>query len=405
MESWKGAQYEPLANAIPQLCKWQFAAGVLLGLALAGYGETPSKGPAAQVETTNDHREADALVYLNRGNAKYESGDMDGAIADATKALQLKPDFALAYQYRAIAEKVNGNSAGVNGRTTNLNSPPAGMKVIPAGAFKMGDSLDGNELLFGQRINGDATPTVSVMVSAFYMDANLVTYSQWQSTYDWAKDHGYGFIHAGSGKAANHPVQMVDWYDTVKWCNARSQRERLVPVYYTDAALKQVYTNGEVDTVYANWTANGYRLPTEAEWEKAARGGLSGQRFPWGNTISESQANYSSSNEEPYDLGPHGYNAAFTTGDKPYTSPVGYFPPNGYGLYDMAGNAAEWVWDWYGQPYAGGSDPRGSTSGNIRILRGGSWGSYAAIPRCSDRWPRRPSLVANDAGFRCVRGH
>ena len=79
----------------------------------------------------------------------------------------------------------------------------------------------------------------------------------------------------------------------VKWSNARSQQAGLTPVYYTDAGLTQVYTNGEMcTTVYVNWAANGYRLPTEAEWEKAARGGLSGQRFPWGNTISESQANY-----------------------------------------------------------------------------------------------------------------
>ena len=86
-------------------------------------------------------------------------------------------------------------------------------------------------------------------------------------------------------------MQTVDWYDVVKWCNARSQQAGLTPVYYTDTDLTQVYTNGE-RIRYVNWTANGYRLPTEAEWEKAARGGLSGQRFPWGNTISESQANY-----------------------------------------------------------------------------------------------------------------
>jgi formylglycine-generating enzyme required for sulfatase activity len=277
---------------------------------------------------------------------------------------------------------------------TNTPAVPAGMALIPAGAFTMGDTLDGD---------ANAAP-ISVTVSKFYMDSNLVSYSQWQSVYSWATNHGYGFLNAGAGKAANHPVQTVDWYDTVKWCNARSQQAGLTPVYYTDAGLTQVYTNGEV-TPYVNWAVNGYRLPAEAEWEKAARGGLSGQRFPWGNTISESQANYNSNtNLDSYDLGPNGYNAAFTNGVMPYTSPVGYFAPNGYGLYDMAGNVFEWGWDWYGIPYAGGSDPRGPASGIYRVLRGGGWSGGAYGSRCALRGYNYPSGAGNVIGFRCARG-
>ncbi len=275
------------------------------------------------------------------------------------------------------------------------------MALIPAGIFTMGDTLDGES---------DAKPT-NVTVSAFYMDVNLVSYTQWQQVYSYATNHGYGFDNAGSGKAANHPVQNVNWYDVVKWSNAHSQQAGLTPVYYTDAGLTQIYTNGDV-TPYVNWTNSGYRLPTEAEWEKAARGGLSKQRFPWGGTISESQANYYGSTLTPYDLGPNGPNAAFTNGVTPYTSPTGYFAPNGYGLYDMAGNVFEWCSDWYaatpypaGSPYLGGTDPTGPAGpSTYRVLRGGSWNGYAGNSRCSGRAGDRPGTAQGYYGFRCVKG-
>jgi formylglycine-generating enzyme required for sulfatase activity len=290
--------------------------------------------------------------------------------------------------------------------TVNTNelfaiNPPFGMVLIPAGSFTMGDTMDGET---------NAIPT-SVTVSAFYMDVNLVSYTQWQSVYSWATNHGYGFDHAGSGKAANHPACSINWYDCIKWSNARSQQAGLTPAYYTDSGLTQVYNNGDTNAIYVNWNAAGYRLPTEAEWEKAARGGLSGHRFPWGDTISESQANYRASSFS-YDLGPYispGFNSAFfTPWVYPFTGPVGHFAPNGYGLYDMAGNIWEWCWDWYGTPYAGGVDPHGPGAGAwvsiSRILRGGSWNYLADSARCACRFPQSPSNAgANDLGLRCVR--
>ena len=296
----------------------------------------------------------------------------------------------------AVTITVTNTSPARFFRLYNTN-PPIGMALIPAGVFTMGYSIGDSDIT-------DANPT-NVYVSAFYMDTNLVSYSQWQLVYNWATNHGYGFVHAGAGKAANHPVQTVDWYDTVKWCNARSQQARLTPAYYADAGFTQVFTNGDGSTtVYLNLANNGYRLPTEAEWEKAARGGLSGQRFPWGNTISESQANYYGNTVISYDLGPNGYNAAFATGGYPYTSPVGSFAANGYGLYDMAGNVFEWCWDWYGIPYAGGSDPRGPPPGNNRVLRGGSWDRNALNARCASRSYYIPYYPNYAVGFRCVRG-
>ena len=274
---------------------------------------------------------------------------------------------------------------------------PSGMVLVPAGTFTMGDTLDGLST---------AIPT-NVYVSAFYMDANLVTWDEWQGVYAYATSHGYS-LGAGAGTAANHPVLYVNWYGCVKWCNARSQQAGKVPVYYTDAGLTQVYTNGEA-AVYANWGAKGYRLPTEAEWEKAARGGLSGQRFPWGNTISWSQANYyvyrtGATNNFAYDVNPtSGHNPAWISESQIYTTPVGSFGPNAYGLYDMAGNAFQWCWDWYATRYAGEPDPRGPATGSYRVYRGGSWDYYASFCRTAYRCNGDPARTYNVyMGFRSV---
>jgi sulfatase modifying factor 1 len=272
----------------------------------------------------------------------------------------------------------------------------AGMALIPAGWFTMGDTLDGES---------EAIPT-NIYVSAFVMDVNLVNYGLWTNVYAYAAGHGYSFDDPGAdgvygNTGTNYPVTAVNWYDCVKWCNARSQQASNTPCYYTDAAMTQVYTNTDVDAVYVNWSANGYRLPTEAEWEKAARGGGIGRRFPWGNLIHTNQAAYTYDSSLTYDLGP----ANSPTGP----SPVGSFDVNGYGLYDMAGNEFEWCWDWYA-PYLGGTNPTGPSaepggSGNgNRVLRGGVWSYYANVARCAFRYYDFPNSAGYGIGFRCVRG-
>ena len=266
--------------------------------------------------------------------------------------------------------------------------PFTGMAYIPAGTFRMGDALgDGYS---------DELPVHSVYVSGFYMDRTEVTKALWDSVYNWAIAHGYSFEYGAVGKAANHPAHTMTWYDAVKWCNARSEQEGRTPAYYTSAAQTTVYRSGQVnvDNTSVEWSS-GYRLPTEAEWEKAARGGLSGQRFPWGSTISHGRANYRShwSGGRPYyayDVnGTESYHPAYNEGVSPYTSPVGSFAANGYGLYDMAGNVWEWCWDWYGSSYysaSPGADPADPGSGSARVLRGGGWRAYAFYCRKANRF-------------------
>ncbi|MBI4664247.1 MAG: SUMF1/EgtB/PvdO family nonheme iron enzyme [Verrucomicrobia bacterium] len=291
------------------------------------------------------------------------------------------------------------------------SAAPRGMWFIPAGPFLMGDASDGGELLVHK-----------VNVSAFYMDQFYVTRDSWRTVREWAFSHGYSFENSGLGKALNHPVYAINWFDAVKWCNARSEMEGRFPAYYTSATQTEVYRRGRIDLEeeMVKWNA-GYRLPTEAEWEKAARGGLQGMRFPWGNTISHEQGNYFSgsylnSAPDDWDISPtRGFHPKYATGAQPYTSPVDAFPPNGYGLYDMAGNMQCWCWDRFGRWYYESSptdDPHGPVEGTYKVpppfydrtLRGGAW--YWPPGGVAGRINVNPTFgffnVANYVSFRCV---
>jgi formylglycine-generating enzyme required for sulfatase activity len=284
------------------------------------------------------------------------------------------------------------NAAGITATGTHrLVLSRSAFVLIPEGSFQMGDALDGIS---------DA-PVRTVNVSAFIMAKTEVTKAEWDEVRSWGFSRGYTDLAVGGGKEGNHPVQMVTWFDVIKWCNARSEKDGLAPVYTFNGAVMR--TGISVPT--ANWTARGYRLPTEAEWEKSARGGLNGKRFPLGNTITHSQGNYYSESAYAYDISPtHGFHPTYAVGSQPYTSPVGSFAANGYGLYDMSGNLFEWCWDWYGtHDNASQTDPRGVSSGANRVFRGGSWISPAF--RCSvvDRDNNLPSNSYFSVGFRVVR--
>ena len=277
------------------------------------------------------------------------------------------------------------------------NPPPEGMAWIDGGAVALGQS-------------GILGPVHTNFISGFWMDATEVRYGKWREVHDWAITNGYDFDHPGAGKANNHPVHSVYWYDCVKWCNARSQFEGLRPCYYVDSDFSGIYQTGTlaISNSWVDWTANGYRLPTEAEWEKAARGGRQGRLFPWGgDTIQHTRANYyATTNLFSYDVNPtDGYHPDAESGDYPYTTPVGCLAGNGYGLHDMAGNVWEWCWDWsggYSAAYV--IDPRGPENGRFRVLRGGAWDVLANDARVAQRVNNVEEYAEPDTlGFRCAK--
>jgi formylglycine-generating enzyme required for sulfatase activity len=265
---------------------------------------------------------------------------------------------------------------------------------IPAGKFTMGDPTG--------VVGHDDETLHTLTLSAFYLATTETTYAEWKTVYTWALDHGYTFENGGDGRGAKHPVQRVSWYDVVKWCNAKSEKNGRIPCYRVGA---DVYRTGNKNPS-CNWKVNGYRLPTESEWEKAARGKLAGQNFSWGDTITHSLANYNSTFLR-YDVSPtRGYHPTYGAGLFPYTSPVGSFVANGYGLYDMVGNVREWCWDRYATyPLSPVFNPRGGASGSFRVYRGGSSLTDASECRAADRGKGGffQFTFSPDLGFRLAR--
>lgn len=200
----------------------------------------------------------------------------------------------------------------------------------------------------------------------------------------WVEKRGASWRNPGFSQNDRHPVVCVSWNDAVAYANWRSEREGLAKCY-----------SGQ------NWdrSCTGYRLPTEAEWEFAARGGLDSARYPWGNESICGKANYCDGNC-PFSWKDGACNDGYT-----YTAPVGSFQANGHGLYDMAGNVWEWAWDWKAD-YPSGSvtNPVGPSGGSYRVNRGGSWGyGRAQYCRSANRSGGAPDDRGGLLGFRLAR--
>jgi sulfatase modifying factor 1 len=231
----------------------------------------------------------------------------------------------------------------------------------------------------------------SVTISDFYIGRYEVTQKEWIEVMD---------SNPSKFKGDNLPVEMVSWYDCVEYCNKRSIKEGLKPYYNIDKDNKD--PNNENDNDSIKWTvtinegADGYRLPTEAEWEYAATGGQKSKNYTYSgsNDIDEVAWYWRNSGDKPL-TGYWYYPLIESNHNK--TQPVGRKKPNELGLYDMSGNVREWCWDWYGD--------LGVNSGSNRVWRGGGWmgGDYVCVTSF------RGSLEANygkarDTGFRVCRG-
>ncbi len=289
----------------------------------------------------------DANAWYNKGWTLYQLERYSSAKQCFIKANEL--GYAGAKQMLERLEKA-GNEPAVE--IKNIGNDEESMVLIPAGEFQMGSSGGMKE----------ERPVHTVYLDAFYIDKYEVTNAQYRK-----------FMHATGHKAPlgmswnnpklnapDHPVVGVSWHDAV---------------------------------AYAKWA--GKRLPTEAEWEKAARGGLVGKKYSWGDDDpDETRCNYGTfaGMEIPWNA-------------DTYTAPVGSYPPNKYGLYDMAGNVWEWCTDWYDPDYyrsSPGRNPTGPESGDVRVARGGSWDHPSDFLRAAYRNWAGPTVTLCLFGFRCA---
>jgi formylglycine-generating enzyme required for sulfatase activity len=317
--------------------------------------------------TRNEYKKESDLLFLaiEAGSAKVINDTEELKICKLQQIKKLQKEKFLASEFSI--DIVDTLALVLRGST--IKTVPSGFVLINGGAFLMGSPSDEPER------SDHEGPQHKVFISPFCIGKYQVTQIEYQTVMGNNPSHFSG---------NNLPVELVSWYDAVEYCNRLSQNEKLTSAYIR---------NG--DNVKWNINANGYRLPTEAEWEYACRAGTT-TPFNTGDNINSSQANYNG--KIPYSINK-------SVGEyRVKTTSVGNFGPNSWNLYDMHGNVWEWCWDWYGA-YSSEEqiDPQGASSGFYRVIRGGGWNYLATNLRSASRFYYDPSLKEFSIGFRLVR--
>jgi formylglycine-generating enzyme required for sulfatase activity len=267
--------------------------------------------------------------------------------------------------------------------------PSPDFVLIKGSTYTMGDR-------FGEGESDEKPHTVTV--SNFYLSKYEVTFREYDA---FCAATGREKPSDSSWGRGERPAINVSWYDAIEYCNWLSQQQGRKPYYTIDKSNKDPNNSNTYDdqkwTITRNTAANGYRLPTEAEWEYAAREGGKKVRFGNGSDIIKpSEVNFDA--RESYKKN---YSVAGEYRQK--TVPVQELKSNALGLYHMSGNVWEWCWDWYGDNYTqdeGARNPLGATSGSYRVLRGGGWFDYPQYCRAANRHDRWPANRNYGVGFR-----
>lgn len=261
------------------------------------------------------------------------------------------------------------------------DAPIGKFVLIPGGTFTMGTD---NSL-------AEFKPPHEVTLSEYYMSATEITNIQYKLFCD-ATNRNYPTDPVSNYFVdyPDYPVVNISWYDAVEYCNWFSIQLGITPCYDTSDWS-------------CNFANNGFRLPTEAEWERASRGLLSGMSYPWGNDLRSDSVNYQDYNGDLDSL-----MANFDSGRGP--TPVASFDSTNFGLYDIAGNVSEWCHDWYNSEYyyqipSPSENPTGPNSGSDKVKRGGDWNNSHEYLRCFHRNYKNPSstIRTDEIGFRIVR--